>query len=159
VPSLLSCTRGLICRLDFDFLSYDEKRPKCVYCKTRFTTPVRGRPPSYCYRGHRYRAYEQHRLKRTEGRGTSIKLLRTDIATLLTQKDFRNKVIAVLREVGLLPSKSGPSKGGLRLVKPAEPSTERAQARGLCVGRCASLPSSITESLPTNQPHGAALAS
>jgi len=50
-----------------------------------------------------------------------IKLVRTDIATLVAQQDFRDKVIAVLREVGLLLPKSGPSKGGLRLVKPPHP--------------------------------------
>jgi len=50
-----------------------------------------------------------------------IKLLQTDIATLLAQRDFRDKVIAVLREVGLLPPKPSPSKGDLRLVKPSKP--------------------------------------
>jgi DNA-binding IscR family transcriptional regulator len=51
-----------------------------------------------------------------------IKLLRTDTAALLAQRDFRDKVIAVLREAGLLPSKPGPGKGDLRLVKPPNPS-------------------------------------
>jgi hypothetical protein len=47
--------------------------------------------------------------------------LRTDIATLLAQRDFRDKVIAVLREMDLLPPKPGPSKGELRLVKLPKP--------------------------------------
>jgi hypothetical protein len=51
-----------------------------------------------------------------------IKLLRTDIATLLAQRDFRDKVIAVLREVGLLLPKPGPDKRDLRLVDPPNPS-------------------------------------
>jgi hypothetical protein len=50
-----------------------------------------------------------------------IKLLRTDIATLLAQRAFRDKVIAVLREVGLLPPQPGSAKGELRLVKPPSP--------------------------------------
>ena len=50
-----------------------------------------------------------------------IKLLRTDIATLLAQRDFRDKVMAVLREVGVLPLTSAPSTGDLHLVKPPKP--------------------------------------
>jgi hypothetical protein len=120
-PPEMEAQFDLRTRFRHSFRHMTKKRPKCAYCKTRFTIPERGRPPSYCCRGHRQRAYEQRRLKRAEGRGMPIKLLRTDIAALLAQRDFRDKVIAVLREVGLLPSKPGPSKGGLRLVKPAEP--------------------------------------
>ena len=97
------------------------KRSKCAYCKVRFKPPARGRTPTYCSRSHRQRAYEQRRLKRAEQRGMPIKLLRTDVATLLAQRDFRDKVIGVLREVGVLPPKPGPDKGDLRLVKPPNP--------------------------------------
>jgi hypothetical protein len=99
-----------------------KKRPKCAYCKVRFKPPARGRTPTYCSRSHRQRAYEQRRLRRAEGRRMPIKLLRTDIATLLAQRDFRDKVIAVLREVGLLLPKPGPDKRDLRLVDPPNPS-------------------------------------
>jgi hypothetical protein len=40
-----------------------------------------------------------------------IKLLKTDIATLRAQSDFRDRVIAILGEVGLVPPKPGPSRG------------------------------------------------
>lgn len=98
-----------------------KKRPRCGFCKLRFKPPVRGRPSIYCSRSHRQRAYEQRWLKRAEQRGMPIKLLRTDIATLLAQRDFRDKVMAVLREVGVLPLTSAPSTGDLHLVKPPKP--------------------------------------
>jgi hypothetical protein len=67
------------------------------------------------------RLKERRRLKRAEQRDMPIKLLRTDMAALLAQRDFRDKVIAVLRQVSLLPPKPGPDKGDLRLVKLPKP--------------------------------------
>jgi hypothetical protein len=95
------------------------RRLKCGHCGARFSRPFKGRPAQYCSRNCRQRAYEARRFEGELSARLPGHLLQTDIDTIRSRDEFRQAVVAVLRDVGLLASPpASPRRSRLRIVKP-----------------------------------------
>jgi hypothetical protein len=94
------------------------KQRRCAWCRKLFKPPQRGRPPRYCCRSHRQRAYERRCFV---SQGPRI-LLGQDLEDWRTQSGINRAVVDALRKLGFVPPapKRPPP---LRLVKD-DPETE-----------------------------------
>ena len=93
------------------------KTARCPVCKERFKIHPRGRPPTFCSRSCRQRAYEQRKWSKPH----PIELLARDIATVQVRDAIRQVARELLLEAGIIlplpplkPKRRGPP---LRLVE------------------------------------------
>jgi hypothetical protein len=89
---------------------------RCPVCKKRFKVNSRGRPPTFCSRSCRQRAYEQRRWSRPQ----PVELLARDIDTARVRDVIRQEVREILLEAGIIlpPPAPKPERPGppLRLI-------------------------------------------
>ena len=90
---------------------------RCPVCKKRFKVNSRGRPPTFCSRSCRQRAYEQRRWSRPH----PVELLARDIDTARVRDFMWQMLREALLSAGIIvppnppkPKRRGPS---LRLIK------------------------------------------
>jgi hypothetical protein len=90
---------------------------RCPVCKKRFKVNSRGRPPTFCSRSCRQRAYEQRRWSRPH----PVELLARDIDTARVRDFMWQMLREALLAAGIVvppnppkPKRRGPS---LRLIK------------------------------------------
>jgi hypothetical protein len=82
------------------------KTARCPVCKERFKISPRGRPPTFCGRSCRQRAYEQRQWSRPH----PVELLARDIASARVRDFIREQVRELLLEAGIiLPPPSPPT--------------------------------------------------
>jgi hypothetical protein len=82
------------------------KTARCPLCKERFKISPRGRPPTFCGRSCRQRAYEQRKWSRLH----PVELLARDIASARVRDFIREQVRELLLEAGIiLPPPSPPT--------------------------------------------------
>src|SRR5262249_7649552 len=82
------------------------KSARCPVCKEKFKIPPRGRPPAFCSRSCRQRAYEQRKWSKPH----PVELLARDIATASVRDLVRQVVREVLLEAGIVSLPSPPPK-------------------------------------------------
>ena len=75
------------------------KTARCQVCKERFKISPRGRPPTFCGRSCRQRAYEQRKWSRPH----PVELLARDIASARVRDFIREQVRELLLEAGITP--------------------------------------------------------
>jgi tRNA(Ile2) C34 agmatinyltransferase TiaS len=89
---------------------------RCPVCKKRFKVNSRGRPPNFCSRSCRQRAYEQRRWSRPH----PVELLARDIDTARVRDVIRQEVREALLAAGIIlpPPAPKPKRRGppLRLI-------------------------------------------
>lgn len=74
------------------------KTARCPVCKERFKISPRGRPPTFCGRSCRQRAYEQRQWSRPH----PVELLARDIASARVRDFIREQVRELLLEAGII---------------------------------------------------------
>src|SRR6516164_11078769 len=93
------------------------KTARCPVCKERFKISPRGRPPTFCGRSCRQRAYEQRKWSRPH----PVELLARDIASVRVRDVIRQEVRQVLLEAGIIlpppPPEPKRRRPPLRLVE------------------------------------------
>jgi len=82
------------------------KSARCPGCKEWFKIPPRGRPPAFCSRSCRQRAYEQRKWSKPH----PVELLARDIATASVHDLVQQVVWEVLLEAGIVSLPSPPPK-------------------------------------------------
>ena len=77
---------------------------RCPVCKTRFKVNSRGRPPTFCSRSCRQRAYEHRKWSRPH----PVELLARDIDTARVRDIIRQEVREALLAAGIILPRSAP---------------------------------------------------
>jgi hypothetical protein len=88
---------------------------RCPVCKERFRIKSRGRPPTFCGRSCRQRAYERRKWSRPH----PVELLARDIATVQVRDFIRQQVREILLQAGIdlpPPPPKPRRRANLRLV-------------------------------------------
>src|SRR5262249_50314555 len=74
------------------------KSARCPVCKERFKIHPRGRPPTFCSRSCRQRAYEQRKWSRPH----PVELLARDIASVRVRSVIRQEIRQALLGAGVI---------------------------------------------------------
>src|SRR4029453_19619164 len=82
------------------------KTGRCPVCKERFKISPRGRPPTFCGRSCRQRAYEQRKWSRPH----PVELLARDIPSARVRAFIGEQVRELLLEAGITPPPPPPPK-------------------------------------------------